>query len=80
MKDQSKTTHSTGLQNSDKPQSEATPTSTPISASLAMHLFELSKKVTADQITPETVRAACACASEIHKLVDLQMRAKKQGA
>ena len=79
MKEAKETTRSMALLNSGKAPLAETPPSTPISASLAQHLFELAKNVTKDQVTPETVRAACACASEIHKLLDLQWRVKRGG-
>lgn len=70
-------TPSTALQKSASASSGVSTTSTPISVSLATHLLELSKKVVKDEVTPETVRAACQCASEIHKLLELQWRASK---
>jgi len=52
-------------------------TLTPISINLAEHLFELSKSVVKDNINPKTVHAACACASEIHKLLSLAYKHRK---
>lgn len=77
MKDQNLKTHSTDLQKSDSAPPKANTTSESISVSLATHLLELSKKVTKDNVSPDTVRAACQCASEIHKLLELQWRVKK---
>jgi hypothetical protein len=38
---------------------------------VSMQLYELMKKVVADEVTPKTVNAACGCASEIHKMLKL---------
>lgn len=72
-----KETPSTDLLKSGSESSKVDTTSTPISVSLATHLFELSKKVTATEVNPQTVRAACECAAEIHKLLDLQWRVRR---
>jgi hypothetical protein len=74
MRETEKTTHSTGLQNSDEPQNAELSQSKPISVSLAEHLFALAKSVTKDDVNPQSVRAACECASEIHKLLELQWK------
>jgi len=70
-------THSMASQNSATKQPEEKSPSTPISVSLATHLFELAKTVTKNDVNPQTVRAACECASEIHKLLELQIKAKR---
>jgi CBS domain containing-hemolysin-like protein len=79
MSDQKNVTPSTDSQNSVTKQPEATSKLPPISADLVTHLFELSKKVVKDEVTPATVMAACKCASEIHKLLDFRLQAKKVG-
>jgi hypothetical protein len=77
MKEQRKETRSTDLQRSDNSPLKESTHSPPISVNLATHLFELSKKVTATEVNPQTVRAACECAAEIHKLLDLQWRIRR---
>jgi len=39
--------------------------------SVSLQLLGLMKKVVAKEINPETVNAACNCASEIHKILKL---------
>ncbi len=77
MNEPKKKIPSTDLQKSDISPPKVDTQSAPISVSLAQHLFELSKKVTKDNVSPDTVRAACQCASEIHKLLDLQWRVRR---
>lgn len=50
-----------------------------LSKDLATQLLDLMKKVTKDEITPDTVNAACNCASEIHKILKLNFQMKQQG-
>lgn len=74
MNEAEKKTHSTGSQNLDKQQNAELSQSKPISVSLAEHLFALAKSVTKQDVNPQSVRAACECASEIHKLLELQWK------
>lgn len=48
-----------------------------LSKDLATHLFELSKKVTEDEITPQTVNAACACAKELIKIMEFNLKIRE---
>lgn len=41
---------------------------------LSEHLFGLMIKVTKEEVTPQTVNAACNCASEINKLLALSLK------
>jgi hypothetical protein len=52
-------------------------TSASLSKSLALQLLDLMKKVTAPEVTPSTVNAACLCASEIHKILKLNFEMKR---
>jgi len=45
---------------------------------VSMQLYGLMKSVTKDKITPETVNAACNCASQICKIIDLSIKAEKK--
>lgn len=47
------------------------------SKDLATQLLDLMKKVTKDEVNPQTVHAACSCASEIHKILALNYRIKR---
>jgi len=78
MKEAKNEIHSTGLQGSGNKQPPAISTSMPISVSLAEYLFSLAKEVTKTEKTPRTARAACECAREIHRLLDLQQKAKNR--
>jgi hypothetical protein len=61
----------------EKPESPETSAS--LSRDLAMQLLTLMKRVTASDVTPSTVNAACNCASEIHKILRLNHEMKKYG-
>lgn len=54
-------------------------TSESLSRDLATQLLGLMKKVTSEQVNPATVNAACACASEIHKILKLNFQMKQAG-
>lgn len=54
-------------------------TSISLSKDLATQLLSLMTKVTKDEVTPDTVNAACNCASEIHKILRLNFAMKKEG-
>lgn len=79
MKDLKEKIPSMDLSNYDKEQQREKSQLKPISMSLSEHLLLLAKKVTEFEVTPSTVRAACECASEIHKLLDLQWKIKGRG-
>lgn len=54
---------------------------TEISENLPMHvslqLYKLMNGITKDILTPEAVNAACNCASQICKMLDITMKAQK---
>lgn len=50
----------------------------PLSKDLATHLLGLAKKITQNEVTPKTVHAACACASELYKIMKLNWEMKKR--
>lgn len=43
------------------------------------HLLGLMKTVTSSKVSPETVNAACNCATAIYKLIDVNLRYSKYG-
>lgn len=49
----------------------------PLSRDLSMHLLDLAKKVTKDEVTPQTVSAACQCAAELYKIMKLNWEMKR---
>jgi len=53
--------------------------STNLMMDLGDELLGLVKKVTATEITPQTVNAACNCAGEINKLLKLNFEMKRAG-
>lgn len=61
------------------PQQGSPVTSEVLSRDLATQLLGLMKKVTETEVTPATVNAACNCASEIHKILNLNFQMKKSG-
>jgi hypothetical protein len=77
MKETNGKTHSTALLRPDKEPPKENLALKPISVTLAEHLLGLAKKVVEQDINPQTVSAACKCASEIHKLLDLQWRTRR---
>ena len=48
-----------------------------LSMSIAEHLLELMKGVTKEKVNPRTVNAACQCASELHKLMKLNLEIRR---
>lgn len=44
-----------------------------LSTTVATQLLDLMQAVTKEEVTPETVNAACNCAKEIHKIIRLNM-------
>lgn len=53
--------------------------STSLPKNLSLELLGLLRSVTKDEVTPRTVDAACKCAREIHKILDLNFRMKQKG-
>lgn len=52
-------------------------TSENLSSTVAKQLLNLMTKVTEDDVNPSTVNAACNCASEISKIIRLNLELKK---
>lgn len=48
-------------------------TSKNLPLNVSMQLYALMKKVVEKEVNPKTVSAACQCASEIHKIIKLNM-------
>lgn len=48
-----------------------------LSMSIAEHLLDLMKGVTKEKVNPRTVNAACQCASELHKLMKLNLEIRR---
>ncbi len=44
-----------------------------LSTTVAEHLLSLMFKVTNDDVTPQSVDAACKCAKEIHKIIQMNL-------
>jgi hypothetical protein len=44
-----------------------------------IQLLNLMKNVVKDEITPSSVSSACKCATEIHKILRLNLDIKKSG-
>lgn len=61
------------------PEQESPATSENLPKNVSMQLFELMKRVVKDDVNPKTVNAACACASEIHKILRLNLEMKRKG-
>lgn len=54
-------------------------TSESLPKSVSLQLYDLMNRVVETEVTPQTVNAACSCASEIHKILKLNFEMKKQG-
>lgn len=54
-------------------------TSENLPKNVSMRLYELMTTVVSQEVTPSTVHAACACASEIHKILKLNLDMKRIG-
>ncbi len=54
-------------------------TSESLPKSVSLQLLELMQKVVSDEVNPQTVGAACKCASEIHKMLRLNLDMSKSG-
>lgn len=52
-------------------------TSESLPKSVSMQLFGLMNKVVATDVNPQTVQAACACATEIHRMLKLNLEIKR---
>lgn len=54
-------------------------TSESLPKSVSLHLLDLMKKVVEENVNPSTVSAACKCASEIHKMIKINLDLKRSG-
>ncbi len=54
-------------------------TSESLPQSVSMQLLNLMKTVVKEEVNPSTVKAACQCASEIHKMLKLNLELKRSG-
>lgn len=54
-------------------------TSAGLSKNVSLELLDLMKRVNEDSVTPESVNAACNCASQIHKILRLNFDLQKSG-
>lgn len=63
------------LENSER----ATETSSNLSRNVSLELLDLMKRVNGSEVTPESVNAACNCASQIHKILRLNFDMHRQG-
>lgn len=52
-------------------------TSENLPKNVSIKLFELMTKVVESDVNPKTVQAACACATEIHRMLKLNMELRK---
>ena len=60
-----------------KPATQVTSESLP--KSVSMQLYALMNKVVEQEINPSTVKAACACALEIHRMLKLNHEIRRGG-
>lgn len=71
------------IQRSDSDQQlpalEGQETSESLPQSVSMQLLNLMKTVVKEEVNPSTVKAACQCAGEIHKMLKLNMELKRAG-
>lgn len=44
---------------------------------VSMQLYDLMKQVVKNDVTPATVKAACLCATEIHRMLKLNQEIRK---
>lgn len=54
-------------------------TSADLPKSVSLQLYRLMNKVVEDDVNPKTVQAACACATEIHRMLKLNLEIKRSG-
>lgn len=62
---------------SDKPSQPSDAAKSPkptLSLTVATQLLDLMQKVTAEEVNPKTVNAACNCATAIHKFILLNLK------
>ena len=69
--------HSNSEKRSLMPREQVTSENLP--RNVSMQLFDLMQKIVEDDVNPKTVHAACACASEIHKILKLNLEMKRAG-
>jgi hypothetical protein len=55
------------------------PTSENLPKNVSFKLYELMTKVVMEDVNPKTVQAACACATEIHRMLKLNLDLKRSG-
>lgn len=56
---------------------EEVETSESLPKSVCLQLLDLMKRVVKDEVNPDTVKAACHCAREIHNMIKLNIELKK---
>lgn len=71
---QSAVTQPMGSRNSSAQSSETKSQSKSLSTSVAEHLLLLMQTVTANEVNPQTVNAACNCATQMINLMKLNMK------
>lgn len=54
-------------------------TSENLPKNVSMQLFNLMNKIVQDEVSPQTVKAACQCATEIHRMLKFNLELKKNG-
>jgi hypothetical protein len=54
-------------------------TSESLPKSVSLQLLGLMREVVKENVNPHTVSAACKCASEIHKMIKINLELKKAG-
>ena len=52
-------------------------TSTNLPRNVSLQLYKLMKQVVENDVNPETVKAACNCATEIHRMIKLNLELQK---
>jgi len=68
-----------GYSDSPKMLDEGRKQSKSLSRNIAGHLLHLMKEVTKEKVNPSTVNAACNCASQLYKIMSLQLKIKEVG-
>lgn len=61
------------------PVPEGQETSESLPQSVSMQLLDLMRTVVKEEVNPATVKAACQCAGEIHKMLKLNLELKRSG-
>lgn len=69
----------TDSQNSPAKSQEANARSASLSTNVATRLLHMMEEVTRNEITPQTVNAACGCATQIVALMKVNIEMKKAG-